>query len=446
MPAALGDRVRELLPAALDDLRRLVAIPSVANNPNYRGEDLAASAELTANLFRAAGIRDARTIELDDGTRSVIGHEAGPRGSPTVLLYAHHDVQPPGDESRWQGSPWELTERNGRWYGRGAADCKGGTIAHVLTLQVLRDALPCSVRIVVEGAEEANTGSFARFVPDHPELLEADVIVVGDSGNLHAGKPNVITSLRGIANVRVTVSTLAGSVHSGKFGGPAPDALMALIHGLAKLHDDAGSTAIPGLHAERWTGWEYAADEFRRDAGVLDGVALAGEGGVSEGLWTQPSVTVLGIDVPRVDESSASLLAEARARVSVRLAPGDDPERASSTIAGYLQSVMPWHAIVEVERETPSAPFRTDTASPAFAAAAEAFEEAYGEPLQPIGSGGAIGMVSALQRQFPDATILIWGVQDGAALIHSEHESVSPSEIERQALAQALFLQRLGRT
>jgi acetylornithine deacetylase/succinyl-diaminopimelate desuccinylase-like protein len=235
-------------------------------------------------------------------------------------------------------------------------------------------------------------------------------------------------------------------VHSGKFGGAAPDALTALIRGLARLQDDAGSTAIPGLHGERWDGWEYPEDEFRHDAGVLDGVALVGEGSVSQRLWTQPVVTVLGIDAPRVDESSASLLHEARARVSVRLAPGDDPERASRTIARYLETVMPWHAIVEVERETPSAPFRTDTSSPAFAAAARAFETAYGEPLQPIGSGGAIGMVSALQHRFPDATILIWGVQDGAALIHSEHESVDPAEIERQALAQALFLQQLAGT
>ena len=269
--------VQGLLPRALDDLRTLVAIPSVADERLYPRAECERAARWVADAFRAEGI-DTRLEVTPDGSQVVLGHRPGPDGAPTVLLYAHYDVQPPLDDAAWTSPPFELTERDGRLYGRGAADCKGNVVTHLTALRALRalggDDLPVGVRLVVEGSEEQGTGGLDRWVEANPGALAADAMLVQDTGNAELGLPTLTVTLRGAANVVVHVEALEGEIHSGMFGGAAPDALAALVAILASLRDEHGDTTIDGVPAAvahgTWDGVAYDEDQFRRDAGVLD--------------------------------------------------------------------------------------------------------------------------------------------------------------------------------
>jgi len=449
----LRDAVRELMPRARADLEALVALKSVADPRQFPPEECARAARYLVEAFTEAGLRDMRTVPAPDGSEAVVGHAPGPAGSPTVLLYSHYDVQPPLDDSAWRTPPFELTEgEDGRWYGRGAADCKGNIVAQLTALRALRavlgeredgtgPALPVHLKIVSEGSEEQGTGGLERLVPEQPELFSADVLLICDAGNFAPGLPTATTSLRGIANVVVTVSTLEGEMHSGMFGGPAPDALAALIRILDSLRDEHGDTAVRGLPADgRWDGVEYPAEQFRRDARVLEGVRLAGAGSVADMLWARPAVTVLGIDCPPVVGSPGAVQASARARVSLRVPPGTDAEAAIAALTTHIQGAAPWGARVEVEREGIGRPFSARTDGPAYEALGEAMRAAFGAEMVRSGQGGSIPLCSELGEAFPKAEIALIGVEEPSCLIHAPNESVDPREIERMALAQALFL------
>ncbi|RKN38546.1 dipeptidase [Streptomyces hoynatensis] len=450
-PAAdVAATVASLLPRAREELAELVAFRSVADPEQFPETECLAAAEWIAGTLRAEGFQDVALLETPDGTRSVYGHLPGPAGAPTVLLYAHYDVQPPLDEAAWLSPPFELTERAGRWYGRGAADCKGGVLMHLLALRALKEngGVPVGVKVIAEGSEEQGTGGLERYAEQHPDLLRADAIVIGDTGNFRAGQPTVTAILRGMAMVRVEVDTLEGNLHSGAFGGAAPDALAALIRILDSLRAPDGSTVVDGLPADGvWEGTAYPEEVFREDAKVLEGVELIGSGSVADRLWARPAVTVLGIDCPPVVGATPSVQASARALVSLRVPPGVDASKAAELLAGHLTSRAPWGARVTVRATGEGQPFRADTASPAYASMAEAMREAYeGVEMAVVGQGGSIPLTSTLAGLYPEAEILLIGLSDPAAQIHAVNESVSPEELRRMATAEALFLRRYAAT
>jgi acetylornithine deacetylase/succinyl-diaminopimelate desuccinylase-like protein len=365
-----------------------------------------------------------------------------------VLLYCHYDVQPPLDPkgTAWETPPFELTKRDGRWYGRGASDCKGNIVAHLTALRALGDDLPVGIKLIAEGSEEQGTGGLERFVPTHVDLLRADTIIVADTGNFAVGVPTLTTTLRGMANVVVTVSTLQNAMHSGMFGGPAPDALLALIQMLSTLRDANGNTTIRDLdNNATWGGVDYPAQQFRADAHVLDGVDLLGDGRVQDMIWSRPAVTVLGIDCPPVVGSAAAIPPEARARVNLRVPPGMDAKDAQDKLIAHLEAVAPWHANVQIEREALGQPYTAKTDGPAYDAMRDALQEAFGRPTTTAGEGGSIPLCNVLQSTYPDAEIMLMGVEEPKCLIHAPNESVDPSELERIALAEAIFLARYAR-
>ncbi len=376
------------------------------------------------------------------------GHAPGPEGSPTVLLYCHYDVQPPLGEDAWTSPIWELTERDGRWYGRGAADCKGNIVMHLTALRALKQvhgAFPCTVKLICEGSEEQGTGGLEEFVPENADLLRADAILVVDTGNFAVGVPTLTTTLRGMTSIDVTVRGLRSAMHSGMFGGPAPDVIVGLIQMLASLHDEHGNTTVDGLDAtQTWSGVEYPADQFRSDATVLDGVKLMGDGSVADLLWARPSATVLGIDVPPVIGSSSAIQASAAARVSLRLPPGTTGQHAQDALVEHLMSRVPWGLQCDIERVAVGDPFVGALEGPALDAMKTAMEDAFGRPMATEGQGGSIPLCNVLAETFPDAEMMLLGVEEPKCLIHAPNESVDPSEIEHIALAEALFLERYG--
>jgi acetylornithine deacetylase/succinyl-diaminopimelate desuccinylase-like protein len=446
MPADdLRGAVKELMGRARTDLAELVAFRSVADPKQYPPEECEKAAQWVVDAFADVGLQDVTMSPTPDGSKAVHGYAPGPAGSPTVLLYSHYDVQPPLGEDAWTVPIWELTERDGRWYGRGSADCKGNIVMHLTALRALKSngGFPCGIKLICEGSEEQGTGGLEAFVPENAELLRADTILVVDTGNFAVGVPTLTSTLRGMTSVDVTVRGLASAMHSGMFGGPAPDSLVGLIQMLASLHDERGNTTVDGLDAtETWSGVEYSAEQFRKDANVLDGVELMGDGSPADLLWARPSATVIGVDAPHVIGSSAAVQASATARVSLRLPPGVTGQDAQDALVAHLRSRVPWGLQCEIERVALGDPFVGSLDGPGFESLKAALEEAYGREMTTEGQGGSIPLCNVLAETFPDAEIFLMGVEEPKCLIHAPNESVDPSEIEHLALAEALFLRR----
>ncbi|WP_030901954.1 dipeptidase [Streptomyces sp. NRRL F-5126] len=442
----IAQTVASLMPAARTELAELVAFTSVADPEQYPKSECEAAARWIAGALGSEGFEDVEILDTPDGTQSVYGRLAGPEGAPTVLLYAHYDVQPPLDEEAWDSPPFELTERDGRWYGRGAADCKGGVIMHLLALRALKahGGVPVTVKFIAEGSEEQGGGGLERYAESRPELLAADTIVIGDTGNFRAGVPTVTATLRGMAMVSVQVDTLRGNLHSGQFGGAAPDALAALVRVLDSLRGEDGSTTVDGLASgEVWEGITYEEADFRADAAVLDGVELIGGGSVGDRIWARPAVTVLGIDCPPVVGATPSVQASARALVSLRVPPGQDAAAAKTLLKQHIERHVPWGAHVSVEDGGQGEAFRADTSSAAYTAMAEAMAVAYpGETMRTAGQGGSIPLTNTLAGLYPDAEILLIGLSEPAARIHAVNESVDPEELRRLSVTEAHFLRK----
>lgn len=439
----LRERVADLMPQVHGELAELVALRSVADARQFPVEGCQQAAQWVVDKFAAIGFTDAHLEETPDGSMAVVGSRActDPQ-APTVLLYAHYDVQPPLDDAAWRTPPFELTEVEGRWYGRGTADCKGNILMHLTALRALGDDVPVNLKLVVEGSEEQGTGGLEKFVVGHADLLRADAIVVADTGNAAVGRPAATVSLRGMVNAVVTVEALASEIHSGMFGGPAPDALAALVAMLSTLRDAQGNTTVTGLdNTRRWDGAPYPPEQFVSDAGVLDGVQLLGEGSVSDMLWARPALTILGIDCPPVVGSSAAVVPRAAARLNLRIPPGLSPEVAEPALVAHLRDAAPWGVHVSVEIEATGSPFQASTDGPAYRAMATAMQEAYGEPMTRLGQGGSIPLCNVFEQTYPGAEIILIGVEEPLALIHAPNESVDPSEVESMALSEALFLQ-----
>ncbi|MEU7120121.1 dipeptidase [Streptomyces zaomyceticus] len=440
----IAETVRSLMPRAKDELTELVAFESVADEAVAPRSECEGAARWVADALRAEDFQDVALLDTPDGSQAVYGILPGPAGAPTVLLYAHYDVQPKLDESAWLTPPFELTERNGRWYGRGAADCKGGVVMHLLALRALKanGGVPVTVKVIVEGSEEQGTGGLERYAEQHPELLASDAIVIGDAGNFRVGLPTVTATLRGMTMIRVRIDTLEGNLHSGQFGGAAPDALAALIRVLDSLRGPDGSTVIDGLPGDKaWEGLQYPEQDFRQDAKVLAGVALPGAGTVADRIWARPAVTVVGIDCHPVAGATPSIPSSARAQISLRVPPGQDAAEATKLLFAHIEKHTPWNARVSLEQVGQGQPFQADTSSPAYASMAEAMRVAYpGEEMQTAGMGGSIPLCNTLAELYPEAEILLIGLSEPEAQIHAPNESVSPEELERLSVAEAHFL------
>ncbi|QEO14011.1 M20/M25/M40 family metallo-hydrolase [Agromyces intestinalis] len=442
----LAARAAALMPEVIERLEALVRIPSVAF-PGFDPAPVHEMGQAVVDLFTAAGATDVALLDVPDGYPCVYADLPGPEGSPTVLLYAHYDVQPAPKEQGWTSEPFEpVTKDDGRIYGRGAADDKSGLVMHYGTLKLLGPDRPCRIKLLVEGEEET-ISHLEAFVEANPERFAADAYVIGDIGPQEVGKPGLTTALRGDVACTVTVRTLANPVHSGLFGGAAPDALTAMIRILDTLHDEHGDTVFPGVDGvgASWPGAEMDEQVYRDGSAILPGVEFLGTGSLSDRLWAKPSVTVLGMDVPNTQEASNVLLPQVTAKLSMRIVPGSDGEGQLEALMTHLRSQRPWNVEVEVERVKVGHAFAVDESHPAIVAAEGALEEAYGAPVELIGSGASIPLVASLQKVSPGAAIILWGAEDTAkARIHASDESVDPKEIERMIVAQTRFIQKLA--
>jgi cysteinylglycine-S-conjugate dipeptidase len=447
--ATIRERIAADMPRITEELSRLVAIPSVGL-PGYDPANVRASAVATRDILVAAGVADAHLLELDGGHPAVVGKIQGPDGAPTVLLYAHHDVQPEGPAAEWTSPPFEPMERDGRLFGRGSADNKSGVVVHAAALRALGvpqgSTLPVTVKILVEGEEECSTEHLPMLVGQHAEHLRADVALIADGGLYRNGVPMLSSSMRGVTDCIVSVSVLRQAVHSGSYGGAIPDALSALCRMLASLHDEQGDVAIAGLDSSSWTGIPVDPAEFRGEAGVLAGVELIGTGQLADRLITRPAVSVLGIDAPSVAESSNQLVPRARARVSLRLAPGQDPPTARDALIAHLRAAAPWGVQVEIEAGEAGAGYIVDRNASAYVKAKRALSQAWDHEVVETGDGGSIPLVAMMAEAFPGIGVLICGASDEKSNTHSLDESVDMSQVGLLAVAEALLIQDLGST
>jgi acetylornithine deacetylase/succinyl-diaminopimelate desuccinylase-like protein len=436
MPAA----VRALMPQLRRDLEALVRIPSVSA-PGRIDPPLLEAFELTSRLFADAGVRVGR-LDLPDTAPVVTGEIPAPPGAPTVLLYSHYDVVPAGDEALWSSPPFEPTERDGALVARGVADTKSNILAHVGALRVWGGRPPVGIKLCIEGYEEIGSGALTSYPATDPARFQADALVIGDMGSIRPGIPTLTTALRGMANVTLEVRTLESGKHSGQYGGAAPDALLALLHALASLHDAQGDVAVPGLRREEWAGEQQPEADFRALGTVLEGMPLIGSGGLGSRVWSGPAITVIGIDVPSVDGAVNAVSPHARAVLNVRVHPEQDAAEAQAAVIAHLQGRRPFGIPIEVRPGATGNGFAAATGGPAYAAAREAWAAAWGRDVLLAGSGGSIPIVSALAGALPDAEALLVGATDGFANIHGPDERLLLSEFERATIAEADFLGR----
>ena len=436
-------KVESLMPGLRADLERLVRIPSVAF-AGFPQEEVERAGSAVADLFAEVGLPEVRRVGIRDAAQAVYAARPAAPGMPTVLLYAHYDVQPPGDESVWTSPPFEPTVREGRLYGRGAADDKSGVIMHIGALKATGADCPIGIKVLIEGKEENGGGGIEEFVRAHGNLLTADAIVVGDGGNHAIGVPTLTTSLRGFAVLDVEVEALKGAVHSGMFGGVAPDALVALTRMIASLHDDVGNVAVEGLRRNEYEGADYDEAAYRRDAGVLAGVGLMGDGTIAERLYARPSITEIGLDAPTIEGAANALVPRARARIGVRLAPGQDPVEAQGFVKKHLESAAPWNVRVSVTYGGVGEGFLARTDGPAYESATRAMRLAFGKDVVFYGLGGSIPLVAAFRESVPYAEIILWGTEEPQCKVHAPDESVDLAELERCVLSEALFIEGLA--
>jgi acetylornithine deacetylase/succinyl-diaminopimelate desuccinylase-like protein len=437
-------KVQALLPGLRQDLEGLVRIQSVSADPERLGE-VEKSAQRTADLFAAEGV-DVEIVRAFDGAPpAVIGEKKGPAGAPTVLLYAHHDVQPENDHADWDSPPWEPTERDGRLYGRGAADDKAGIVAHIGALRAFGDDLPVTVRLFIEGEEEVASATLPQLLEQFKDRLEADVIVIADSGNWDIGVPALTTSLRGLVRVDVELRTLTHAVHSGMWGGLAPDAIMALIRLLNTLWTEDGAPAVAGLASGSAADVEYPEDRLRAESGAIEGLSWVGQGPAVERLWTQPAITVTGFDAPQVAGASNTLSPVARARVTIRIAPGDTSANAVARLEEHLRAHVPWGASLSTTVVDTGEPIALPADGPAYDAARAAFAEAWdGTTPVDMGVGGSIPFIAEFLEAFPEASVLVTGVEDPDTRAHGANEGLHLAEFEKVVLAEALLLRNVA--
>ncbi len=431
------------MPELRNDLEALIRIPSVSS-AHFDPLEVRRSAEKTAELLEKAGFDEVRLLELEDAHPAVYGHRRGPEGAPTVVLYAHHDVQPAGDAAEWTVDPFEPMERDGRLYGRGSSDDKAGIIVHIGAVRAFGGDLPVTVKVFVEGEEEIGSTHLDAFLNEYGELLASDVIVIADSSNWRVGEPALTTSLRGLVSVLVEVRTLEAGVHSGMFGGVIPDALTTLSRVLAGLHDAEGNVAVAGLVTGTTTELDLTEEELRSQAGALESVEFIGTGSLTDRLWMKPAISVLALDAPAVDEAINQLVPVARAKVSMRIAPGQDAGAAMEALVAHIEQQPAWGAKVTVTPHESGDAFALSTDDSRVQAFSEAFADAWEHDVVEMGVGGSIPFVAAFSEAYPEAAILLTGVADPTSRPHGPDESLDLEELRRGILAEAIALRNLA--
>ncbi|MFS0867686.1 dipeptidase [Microbacterium sp. 179-B 1A2 NHS] len=453
---AVRDAGLAAVPAAIADLGALVRIPSVAF-PGFDRAEVERSAAAVKELVEGIGIFERVEVKTAvvpetgaEGMPAVLATRAARNGRPTILLYAHHDVQPAGDEELWESPPFEPTVRDGRIYGRGAADDKAGIMAHIGSLRALTEVLgsdfDLGVNLFFEGEEEAGSASFASFLSDNADALRADVIVVADSGNWDATTPALTVSLRGNVRFTLDVETLEHASHSGMFGGAVPDAMMATVRLLSTLWDEDGAVAVAGLTAREAATPDYDEATLRSEAGLPDGVSPIGRDEILSRIWNKPSITVTGIDAPSVRNASNTLSPKVSVVISTRVAPGQDARSAFAAIEEHLRKNAPFGARLAFRDLDFGDPFLVDTSGWAVAQARDALAAGYGKEPVDIGVGGSIPFIADLVREFPGAQILVTGVEDPHARAHSPNESLHIETFRNALVSEALLLESLDAT
>ncbi len=441
--AALRARVEALMPQVRRDLEELVRIPSV-NFPGFDLEPVHQAAAAVAQLLRDAGATDVELIASSSGVQTVKAEVKGPPGAPLVLLYSHYDVQPGGELSKWVTSPFEPHEVDGRLHGRGAADDKSGVVSHIAVLRAFEGNPPVNLRILLEGEEEYG-GDFEEWPTHKPDVFaDLDAAVIADMGNVTLGQPTFTTQLRGIIEGVVTVATLGEPRHSGVFGGAAPDALMVLIKLLATLVDDDGNATIDGITGSTWSGADFPEDAYKELAGFLPGVPRIGTHSIASHLYSQPAVSVVGLDAPEVATAPNALIPVAKAKISVRIPAGLDGDEATELLAAHVHRHAPWGVKVQFEPGVPANGTAVAVGGPAYQSFAAAAETAYGAAPTQQGMGGAVPFVANLIEKFPDLEVLGVGAQDPLAKIHAPNESIHLKELSDSIVAEVLFLADLG--
>jgi acetylornithine deacetylase/succinyl-diaminopimelate desuccinylase-like protein len=448
------DRLEREMDRSLDELATLARIPSVSA-PGFEPAELARSAEATAALLRSAGLERVEVLGLPGAHPYVVAEWLGAGASaPTAVVYAHHDVQPPGRESFWRTPPFEPTRvgagAEARLYGRGVVDDKAGILLHVAALRAWLGAtgrLPLNVKVVIEGEEEIGSGHLAEFLRVHRERLRADVVVLSDTSNLETGLPSLTTSLRGLVAVDVRVRALDHPLHSGMWGGPVPDAATALSRLLARLVDDRGRLQIPRLlddvpeldaeERARLDALPFDAERFRSESGIVGCAPLCGEAdrSVYERLWWRPSLAVTALEGMPLASAANQLMAEASARVGVRLAPGQDAARVRDLVVAFLREATPFGVEVETRVHTATPGWATRAHGPAFDAARRALRAGYDRSPVTIGCGGSIPFVGPFVEVLGGAPALLLGLEDPPCNAHGENESLHLEDFRRAARA-----------
>jgi acetylornithine deacetylase/succinyl-diaminopimelate desuccinylase-like protein len=446
------DRAKKLIEIGFEDatreLEHLVRIPGIAWEA-FDANNLELSAETIAGLFRDTGVFEIvevrrASINGKPGSPAVVARRAARNGKPQILLYAHHDVQPPGDEADWQTTPFEPVIKDGRMYGRGAADDKAGIVSHLAAIRTLVEVcgpdFEVGISVFIEGEEEAGSPTFRPFLEQNQDILKADCIVVADSGNWSETIPALTATLRGLVSQVIEVKTLDHALHSGMYGGAVPDAMTATIRLLASLHDSEGNVAVAGLHEGKAADLPYSDADLRRDSGLLDGVSQLGSGTILDRIWNKPSITVIGIDVPSVALSSNTMLPSVSSKISMRIAPGQKPEDALVSLREHLEKHVPFGAQLTYGEIELGKPFAVDDTGWASELARVALKAAWDETAVDIGVGGSIPFIADLIEVFPGAQILVTGVEDPDSRAHSPNESVHLESLRKTMLAESLML------
>lgn len=430
------------LPRTRSELEAMVRIPSVSA-ADFDASQVRRSAEYVASLLRESGAEDVTLLELDGAHPAVYGYKPGPEGAPTVLLYAHHDVQPPGPDSIWDTPPFEPVERAGRLYGRGTADDKCGIAIHLSTLRVL-ESLPVNVKLFIEGEEEIGSEHLVDFLDAYADTLASDAIVIADAGNWRVGAPALATSLRGLVDCTVTVRTLTNGVHSGSFGGIYPDAITALVRTLSCLHNDDGSIAVDGLVYEEADPLDLTIEEIDRQMLPVPGLEQIGTGSLTSRTWRQAAISILAIDAVPIAKAINQIVPEASAKVSMRIPPGQDETEAMAALKAHLEASVPWGAEITISNGATGSAFELDTTGAAYDAYRTGMSIGYDvDPLE-IGVGGSIPFVAAFSQRYPNASILLVGAADPMSRYHGPNESLELADLEKAIVAQAIALTEMG--
>jgi acetylornithine deacetylase/succinyl-diaminopimelate desuccinylase-like protein len=408
------------------DLEELCRIPGVsASDP----KEVRRSAEATARLLDKHGVANVRLLEVENAHPSVFGSIDVDPQLPTLLIYGHHDVQPVGKIDRWTTPPFEPVERDGRLYGRGTSDDKGGVLAHVAAAASYRGKPPCNLKFFIEGEEEIGSPNLGQFLERYGDLLRADAVVLADTPNADTGIPALTQSLRGLCVVEIEVRTLERPLHSGRGGGAAPDAIAILCQLIASL--DCGSYAAA-----------FSTPKLHRDLGLLEGVALTG---TREQTWNEPAIAVIGFDAPPVEQSFNQLAASARARLSIRTVPPRESREFGEEIIAKLNAIPMPHALVSAKIVKSVPWWRTDATGPVFDAARRALTRGYGRDVEMIGTGGSIGFVGTFESAFAGTPLLLMGVEDPPCNAHSENESLHLGDWESCVRASIFLYDELRR-